>query len=198
LGKKTPLRTDGREVISLEKSSEGDKTRKSERGRERERMESREDLESILPYLPLLVRSSSLSWPSVAVEEALKAMGGGPDHSMVDTGEALFIAITALRRLSPCLSSQPLASSASHGYAFFFDELMSEAESAKWFGEVVPALANLLLRLPSLLEAHYQHPDYGLFNGKLKTGLRLLGSQEPGMVVLSQVYMYPMFIFFSI
>ncbi|XP_062170299.1 poly(ADP-ribose) glycohydrolase 1-like isoform X2 [Alnus glutinosa] len=149
-------------------------------------MESREDLKSILPYLPLLVRSSSLSWPSVAVEEALKAMAKGPDHSMVDTGEALFVAITALRRLSPCLSSEPLDPSASHGYAFFFDELMSEAESAKWFGEVVPALANLLLRFPSLLEAHYQRADYGLFNGQLKTGLRLLGSQEPGVVVLSQ------------
>jgi len=145
-------------------------------------MESREDLKSILPYLPLLVRSSSLSWPSVAVEEALKAMAKGPDHSMVDTGEALFVAITA-----PCLSSETLDPSASHGYAFFFDELMSEAESAKWFGEVVPALANLLLRFPSLLEAHYQRADYGLFNGQLKTGLRLLGSQEPGVVVLSQV-----------
>jgi len=150
-------------------------------------MESREDLKSILPYLPLLVRSSSLSWPSVAVEEALKAMAKGPDHSMVDTGEALFVAITALRRLSPCLSSETLDPSASHGYAFFLDELMSEAESAKWFGEVVPALANLLLRFPSLLEAHYQRADYGLFNGQLKTGLRLLGSQEPGVVVLSQV-----------
>lgn len=62
---------------------------------------------------------------------------------------------------------------------------MSREESGKWFGEVVPALANLLLRLPTLLQVHYQNAD-GLFNG-LKTGLRLLDSQEAGIVFLSQV-----------
>lgn len=56
---------------------------------------------------------------------------------------------------------------------------MSRAEAAKWFGEVVPELAKLVLRLPFLLEAHYQNAE--------ETGLRLLESQEPGMVVLSQV-----------
>lgn len=149
-------------------------------------MESREDLKSILPYLPLVVRSSSLSWPSQAVVEALKAMARGPSYSGVNSGEVLFLAISDLRRHSFCLSPEPLAPSARRGYAFFFDELLSKAESTKWYGEILPALANLLLRFPSLLETHYQqHADSGLING-VETGLRLLRSQEPGIVFLSQ------------
>ena len=68
---------------------------------------------------------------------------------------------------------------------------MSRAEANKWFGEVLPAMADLLLRLPSMLEAHYNCADsvtcVGGRNG-LKTGLRLLKSQEAGIVLLSQVY----------
>ncbi|KAM7489325.1 hypothetical protein LguiB_026809 [Lonicera macranthoides] len=69
---------------------------------------------------------------------------------------------------------------------------MSRADAAKWFGEVVPALSKLLFRLPSLLETHYRNADNGLFSSTcwggegIKTGLRLLESQEPGIVVLSQ------------
>lgn len=86
-------------------------------------MESREDLKSILPYLPLVVRSSSLSWSSQAVVEALKAMARGPSYSGVNSGEVLFLAISDLRRHSFCLSPEPLAPSARRGYAFFFDEV---------------------------------------------------------------------------
>lgn len=66
---------------------------------------------------------------------------------------------------------------------------MSRAEARKWFGEVIPALANLLLRLPSLLELHYQNADALINGGRdgVKTGLRLLHSQEAGIVFLSQV-----------
>lgn len=64
-------------------------------------------------------------------------------------------------------------------------QLMSREEARKWFGEVVPALANLLLRLPSLLEYHYQNAG-GLIHG-VKNGLRLLDSQAAGIVLLSQV-----------
>lgn len=70
-----------------------------------------------------------------------------------------------------------------------FEQLMSRAEAAKWFGEVVPVMANLLLRLPSLLEAHYKDADgNGGRMGGVKTGLRILESQEAGIVFLSQVY----------
>ncbi|KAK4256152.1 hypothetical protein QN277_009057 [Acacia crassicarpa] len=146
-------------------------------------MENREDLTSILPFLPLLLRSSSLFWPSQVVE-ALKVLARGPLHSQVDSGELLFLAISDLRK-SLCLSAQPLAPSASQGYAFFFDELLSREESKKWFEEVIPALANLLLRFPSILEEHYQSTDM-ILDGEGGAALRLLKSQEAGIVFLSQ------------
>ncbi|XP_050126615.1 poly(ADP-ribose) glycohydrolase 1-like isoform X1 [Malus sylvestris] len=145
-------------------------------------MEGREDLKSILEYLPVVVRSCSLFWPPQVVD-ALKVLAGGPDQSGVHSGELLFIAISDLRH-SLLLSSHPFAPSAPYGYALFFNELMSRGEARKWFGEVVPALANLLLRLPALLEYHYQNAG-DLIHG-VKTGLRLLDSQEAGIVLLSQ------------
>lgn len=74
-------------------------------------------------------------------------------------------------------------------------QLLPREESRKWFEEVVPALANLLLRLPSLLESHYRNAD-GFFNGgvEAKTGLRILNSQEAGVVLLSQVPVYLQFL----
>ncbi|XVF24980.1 hypothetical protein REPUB_Repub13aG0174000 [Reevesia pubescens] len=62
----------------------------------------------------------------------------------------------------------------------FLLQLMSGADSTKWFADVIPKLSNLLLRLPSLLDFHYQNTQtYGY-------GLRILGPQQPGMVLLSQ------------
>lgn len=61
---------------------------------------------------------------------------------------------------------------------------MSKDEAGKWFKEVLPRLADLLLRLPELLETHYDNAAG--FCG-METGLRLLGSQQPGIVLLSQV-----------
>ncbi|XP_012441682.2 poly(ADP-ribose) glycohydrolase 1 isoform X1 [Gossypium raimondii] len=141
-------------------------------------MEDSAELESILPYLPLVIGSSRrLLWPSKVVE-ALEAMSRGPDHSRVNCGEVLYIAISDMR--ASLSLADPLSLSAPLGYALFFDELMSEADSRKWFAEDIPKLANLLLRLPSLLEVHYQNSRaYGY-------GLRILGPQQPGMVLLSQ------------
>ncbi|XP_017623444.2 poly(ADP-ribose) glycohydrolase 1-like isoform X1 [Gossypium arboreum] len=141
-------------------------------------MEDSAELESILPYLPLVIGSSRrLLWPSKVVE-ALEAMSRGPDHSRVNCGEVLSIAISDMR--ASLSLADPLALSAPLGYALFFDELMSGADSRKWFAEDIPKLANLLLRLPSLLEVHYQNSRaYGY-------GLRILGPQQPGMVLLSQ------------
>lgn len=149
-------------------------------------MEIREDLKSILPFLPLLLRSSTLFWPSQVVE-TLKSMAAGPDQSGVNSGEALFNSISNIRQ-SLSLANQRLAPSTEHGYALYFDKLMPETESMQWFGEVIPALGNLLLRLPSLLETHYQTADQlaNKRNGKPETGLRLLASQVAGTVYLSQ------------
>lgn len=54
-----------------------------------------------------------------------------------------------------------------------------------WFGNVIPTMANFLLRLPSLLEAHYRDSDRNFREGK--SGLRIMHQQEPGIVFLSQV-----------
>ncbi|KAJ4723942.1 Poly(ADP-ribose) glycohydrolase 1 [Melia azedarach] len=146
-------------------------------------MESREDLKSILAYLSVLVRSDNLFWPSKMVE-SLKAMAKGPDHSRVNCGEVLSVAICDIRNSLSLF--EPLSPFALEGYALFFDELISRAEAAEWFREVVPALANLLLQFPSLLENHYQNADdlHGKYG--IKSGLRLLGPQEAGIVFLSQ------------
>ncbi|CAJ2639162.1 unnamed protein product [Trifolium pratense] len=145
-------------------------------------MEKREDWKSILPYLPVVMRPPSLFWPSQVVE-ALRELGCG----RVDSGRLLFIFITELRN-SLSLSPEPLAPSTAHGYALFFDELISREECRKWFDEVLPALGDLLLRLPSLLEAHYEDADMVIdgVGATVRTGLRMLDSQEAGAVFLTQ------------
>ncbi|XP_074292065.1 poly(ADP-ribose) glycohydrolase 1-like [Silene latifolia] len=145
-------------------------------------MENREDLRSILNYLPLKLQSSTLVWPTPVIE-ALEALSKGPSHSRVDSGEVFFLAIADIRN-SLSLSSHHLASSVSDGFTLFFDEFLSRAEAAKWFQEVVPVMANLLLRLPTLLESHYQYSDIIIVG--VETGLRLLDSQQAGIVFLSQ------------
>lgn len=63
---------------------------------------------------------------------------------------------------------------------------MSRMDSRMWFGEVVPGLARLLLRLPSLLETHYQDL---VEKFEEQAGLRIMGQQESGIVFLSQVWL---------
>ncbi|KAI3470271.1 hypothetical protein Pfo_026934 [Paulownia fortunei] len=142
-------------------------------------MESRDDFRSILPFLPLILRSSAVFWPA-SVVEALKTLSKGPSHSNVNSGQLFALAVADLRN---SLGLSTLHSSASLGFSLFFDDLMSKDQAEKWFGEVVPCLADLVLRLPALLETHYQNA--GVFNGK-ETGLRLLESQQSGIVFLSQ------------
>jgi len=84
-------------------------------------MEEREDLKSILPFLPLILRSSSLFWPPKALD-SLKALALGPDLSRVDSGEVLFDAILELRE-SVGLSDELLAWKAADGYTLFFDDV---------------------------------------------------------------------------
>lgn len=84
-------------------------------------MEEREDLKSILPFLSLILRSSSLFWPPNALE-SLKALALGPDLSRVDSGEILFDVILDLRE-SIGLSNDLLAWKAADGYSLFFDDV---------------------------------------------------------------------------
>jgi len=85
-------------------------------------IESREDLTSILPFLPLALRSSALCWPPQVVE-TLKSVAAGPDQSGINSGEALFHSISNIRR-TLSISDQRLASSAHHGYVLFFDKVL--------------------------------------------------------------------------
>ncbi|KAK4747734.1 hypothetical protein SAY87_014320 [Trapa incisa] len=148
-------------------------------------MDSREDVKSILPFLPLVLQSSSLSWSSPAAE-ALETLSKGPEHSHVDSGVVMVVALKDIRLSLSLFES--IAPFAAEGYALFFDELLLQNDSDKWFKEILPFLARLLLQLPSLLEKHWQQADcYLNANGcRIRTGLRLLEQQETGMVVLSQ------------
>ncbi|EAY92546.1 poly(ADP-ribose) glycohydrolase 1 [Oryza sativa Japonica Group] len=139
-------------------------------------MEARGDLRSILPYLPVVLRGGALFWPPAA-QEALKALALGPDVSRVSSGDVLADALTDLRL---ALNLDPLPRRAAEGFALFFDDLLSRAQARDWFDHVAPSLARLLLRLPTLLEGHYRAA------GDEARGLRILSSQDAGLVLLSQ------------
>ncbi|KAG8098918.1 hypothetical protein GUJ93_ZPchr0013g35075 [Zizania palustris] len=140
-------------------------------------METRGDLRSILPFLPVVLRGGALFWPPPA-QEALKALALGPDVSRVSSGDVFADALTDLRL---ALNLDPLPPRAAEGFALFFDDLLSRAQARDWFDHILPSLARLLLlRLPTLLEDHYHCA------GDQSRGLRLLGSQDAGLVLLSQ------------
>ncbi|OAO98131.1 hypothetical protein AXX17_AT4G04870 [Arabidopsis thaliana] len=104
---------------------------------------------------------------------------------MVNSGEALALHIMNMRKFLS-LNASDLAPYALQGYALFFDKKISKEESANFFGKLVPALCRLLLQLPSMLEKQYQKANHVLAGVKSK--LRLLGPQEAGFVLLSQVH----------
>uniref|UniRef100_A0A0D9W198 poly(ADP-ribose) glycohydrolase n=1 Tax=Leersia perrieri TaxID=77586 RepID=A0A0D9W198_9ORYZ len=141
-------------------------------------MEARGDLRSILPYLPVVLRGGALFWPPPA-QEAIKALALGPDVSRVSSGDVLADAITDLRL---ALNLDPLPRRAAEGLAIFFDDLLSRAQARDWFDHILPSLARLLLRLPTLLEDHYRSGGYQ----EESRGLRILGSQDGGIVLVSQ------------
>ncbi|KAM3318265.1 hypothetical protein ACQJBY_035788 [Aegilops geniculata] len=138
-------------------------------------MEARGDLRSILPQLPVVLRGGALFWPAAA-QEQLRALSLGPDVSRVTSGDVLADALSDLRQ---ALALRALPARAAEGYALFFDDLLSRAHARDWFSDVLPRLARLLLRLPALLEDHYA-------GARAATGLRLLGSQDAGLVLLGQ------------
>lgn len=156
---------------------------------------------SILPFIPLIMRSNSFYWPPRALD-AIKALAGGPGSSFVDSGEALFDFIVDIRQ-ELGLQDEPLKQFAGKGYALFFDDLIPRADSRKWFGETVPSLGNLLLRFPVILGNHHKENsiDDGFCEGnnlegkdsgegnegsRVDTSLRILYPQRSGIVLLSQ------------
>ncbi|KAG8369346.1 hypothetical protein BUALT_Bualt14G0001800 [Buddleja alternifolia] len=155
-------------------------------------MDSRND---ILPFLPLILRSDAFLWLS-AVEEALMLLSKGPIHSNVNSGKLFPVAIADLRNSLrfPSLHLPPHSASppSSTMYALSMPFLSFFKLE---FQFVVPQLADLLLRLPTLLETHYQNA--GIFNG-METGLRLLESQQSGIVFLSQELIAALLLFFCL
>ncbi|XP_066364524.1 poly(ADP-ribose) glycohydrolase 1-like [Miscanthus floridulus] len=139
---------------------------------------ARGDLRSALPFLPVVLRGGALFWPPAA-QESLRALALGPDVSRVASGDVLADALTDLRLALALPALPPLAAD---GLALFFDDLLSRAQARGWFSEVVPNLARLLLRLPILLEDHYAKAGHGA------SGLRVLASQDVGLVLLSQEF----------
>ena len=137
---------------------------------------ARGDLRSALPFLPVVLRGGALFWPPAA-QESLRALALGPDVSRVASGDVLADALTDLRL---ALALPALPQRVADGLALFFDDLLSRAQARGWFAEVVPNLARLLLRLPTLLEDHYAKAGHGA------SGLRVLASQDAGLVLLSQ------------
>lgn len=150
-------------------------------------MENRLDFNSILPFLPPITTklSGHLAWPYQPFIDALKLVSQGPSLSQVNSGARLFTTISKLRDSLPFSSDQDrLATFTSNGFKRFFDKLLPKDIAMKWFGEVVPVMADLVVRLPSLLEMHYQ--NCGDIVPGVSTGLRLLEPQQPGIVFLNQ------------
>jgi len=160
-----------------------------------------DDESSILPFIPLILRGNSFYWPPRALD-ALKALSRGPGSSLVDSGETLFDFIVDIRH-ELGLQHEPWKQSVGEGYALFFDDLIPRVDSRKWFVEIVPSLANLMLRFPVILENHYKEnstddrvcegnssggKDSGEGNegSRVDTSLRILHPQRPGIVLLSQ------------
>ncbi|XP_078166034.1 poly(ADP-ribose) glycohydrolase 1-like isoform X2 [Carex rostrata] len=150
-------------------------------------MDDLSGIRSILPFLPISLSSTPssphLTWPEEA-ERSLCDLTKGPTVSHVDSGSKFFDFIDNVRNELDFSSQPPLAYATSNGLSFFFDQHLSRDEAKVWFDEVVPSLAALLLRLPSLLEAHYCKSNKLVAIDKFK--LRLLGSQEAGIVILNR------------
>ncbi|KNA08296.1 hypothetical protein SOVF_163820, partial [Spinacia oleracea] len=150
------------------------------------KMVNRADFKSVLPFLPPLksLTSGSLAWPNPQVTAALELVSQGPSRSRVDSGERLYAAISRVRGSLPLSAKDRLAKSTDKGFAKLFDELLPKEESRRWLENVAPKMADLVLRLPALLESHYRDCD-NVVPG-VSTGLRLLEPQQSGIVFLSQ------------
>eukprot|EP00249_Psilotum_nudum_P021507 c28133_g1_i2 orf=76-1968(+) len=150
--------------------------------------------DSILPFLPPLVSSSSdsLQWPS-KMEFALKALARGPVSSKVDCGEELCDCITDMREQ---IGLAPLSLRSGKGLCLYFDDLITRAAASGFYEAVLPVLADLVFRMPLLLEAHFKQAKGSVPSEKCKdtkstdisVKLRLLCPQQAGLVLLDQEF----------
>lgn len=153
---------------------------------------NRADFKSILPFLPpLKLQSSSntLVWPNNKVIEILQSLSKGPSQSRVDSGERFFETVSELRDSLALSYRNRLARHTGEGFARFFDECLSSEEKDKWFKDIVPVMAKVLLKFPYIVQTHYKN-SHSVFPGVADTALRLLESQQSGVVFLARVILF--------
>eukprot|EP00249_Psilotum_nudum_P021508 c28133_g2_i1 orf=224-2122(+) len=150
--------------------------------------------DSILPFLPPLENfpAGSFRWPPQLVYP-LTLLSRGAQFSRVDCGERLCHHIIDMQQQIGLTS---LSSGAVKGLCFFLDQLMTRADAQEFYESVLPAMANLVLRLPLLLESHMKQTERSfcqencnydkLMNNSVN--LRVLYSQQAGLVVLDQEF----------
>ncbi|KAL3679148.1 hypothetical protein R1sor_022104 [Riccia sorocarpa] len=140
---------------------------------------------SIAPYLPLQKDPSSgdLHWVK-SVEYALKAVSRGPDTSLVRNSQALCDCIVDMRAETGQCKDPTVhyAKSLGLGLSRLFDGLEG---ADKFFSFTLPGIAKLAVQLPELLKAH-ERESKKVSGGSSPLTLRVLSSQEPGMVLLQQ------------
>lgn len=154
-------------------------------------------------FLPVRKEKSTgaYKWPE-NVMYALLALAKGPIASEVTNGEALYDCIQDMQRESSLLYTQ-MSRHTSDGFSLFFDDLMSHADAQRFFKSVLPAIAELALRFPVLLGTQ-QEALVKFFSPNVETTvkptpaqncqgslrpdmvMKLLHTQQPGIVVLSQ------------
>ncbi|BBN17408.1 poly(ADP-ribose) glycohydrolase [Marchantia polymorpha subsp. ruderalis] len=140
---------------------------------------------SIAPYLPLQrdPASGDLRWVT-SVEYALKAVARGVDTSLVCNGQALCDCIVDMRaETGQCKDfAVQYAKSLGLGLSHLFDAL---EDAEKFFSSTLPGMAKLAIQLPELLKAHGEQVDR-ISGGSTTLRLRILNSQQSGMVLLDQ------------
>lgn len=151
--------------------------------------------------LPVKFRAGSYKWPE-NVKYSLLALAKGPGASQVQSGEGLYDCILDMQRESGFVEKkhQHMARDTADGISLFFDDLLSRADARNFFYQVLPGIAKLALSLPLLLENQSQDLAklFAFYGGKSihtehegtelrpDMGLKLLGKQQQGIVVLSQ------------
>ncbi|XP_024526394.1 probable poly(ADP-ribose) glycohydrolase 2 isoform X2 [Selaginella moellendorffii] len=139
------------------------------------------------PLLPLTLDEASkvLEWP-IGVSMALSELAQGPAISRVSSGEALLDYIVEMRHRGGMRDAK-LPARAVQGMGLFFRELVPEDFCRGFFGSLLPAMAQLALRLSALVKDHIDGSVSDRFPSQLDfLQLRALPAGQSGMVLLSQ------------
>ncbi|EFJ37347.1 hypothetical protein SELMODRAFT_77537 [Selaginella moellendorffii] len=134
--------------------------------------------------LPLRSSGSSYEW-AVGVQRVLADLSRGPAASRVKSGENLFDCILEMRHETG-MQDYAMPENASRGLDLFFGKLLPQNLAREFFHTTLPSMAKLALDLPNLLDEHVNKGQ--LYGFGVEHRLRVLSSQEPGIVMLSQEF----------